>query len=96
MKVMSSDEALELWKSNGLWDWFQSQSLPIFFALPQDSSRRVFYGQKDQTDPRWNFVTVIDCESDEELEDVKRELKRRVPDGNNADMRPGINGVDFN
>jgi hypothetical protein len=80
MKTISGDEATALWKGAGLWGLFQRASQHIFVAFPQGkANRRIFYGQKNYPNPEKNFVVVLDCDDDEELERVTKELHRRMP-----------------
>ena len=80
MKVISGKEAIDLWKKAGLWELFQAQPQHIFTGLPQGKgNRRIFYGQKNYPQPEKNLVVILDCDDDEELEQVRGELKRRIP-----------------
>jgi hypothetical protein len=79
MRTISGDEATALWKEAGLWDRFHRQSQRIAVALPQEKGcRRIFYGQKDYPNPEQNFLVVLDCDNDEELERLMAELQRRM------------------
>lgn len=80
MQFVSGDDALRLWKAAGLWDVFQKLSQHIMFTFPVDEGdRTVFYGQKGYADSEKNYIIVINCDDDQELEHVGLELLNRVP-----------------